>query len=252
MWATPWHERSAVAAFSAAAAAELGKHGYAVEIIRTEVGERASLPAMAATAPVLMWHEVSVLDMRHDVDAMVINFGDDYSDHGAVLENFADAGALGIFHDSSLAGLARQWAAATSPDPYAKLRRMVDVSYEPQKVAAGASLLGDIEALLRNRTMVEWFAAGLCGAVVHDHALAASTADACPGPVTTLSPTASSMTHYVEALLAFIGHVTPRRPLMLTGQALGQTLASFGVHPEDPSVARIGMVLSGMFGTSTS
>ena len=51
-----------------------------------------------------------------------MNFGDSYSAHGAMLDNFADAGVVGIFHDRVLARLAEGWANDTSPDPYARVR----------------------------------------------------------------------------------------------------------------------------------
>jgi hypothetical protein len=254
MWAGPWDERSAIAEFGSQVVEQLVLRGHAVDVLRTEVGRCAALPARPAPSAVRFWGDVSIHELRRDADAVIVNFADDYQFQGGMLHNVADAGVVGIFHDRCLANLAAGYA-STWPDPYAKLRYMVEATYGPHAWRKGEPFLADLETLSGTRPMLEWFAAGVCGAVVHDGNDADVARAACPGPVEVIPiplplEGVDAAARYVDLLLPLVDAAVANRPTVLTGQALGRTLASFGLAPDDPSVNRVGAALSGMLGNA--
>ena len=189
IWAGPWNERSCIAAFGLQMVAELAARGHLVEVVRTELEPDASLTARPSAVPTRWWRDVSIHELRRDVDAVIVNFGDSYSGCGAMLDNFADAGVVGIFHDRILARLADSWVHDTSPDPYARLRRMVDVTYGSGAWRKGP-FLASADAVMHERPMLEWFAAGVCGAITADAWAAGRARRSSAGPVQALTAAA--------------------------------------------------------------
>lgn len=181
-WASPWNERSAIATFSVGVVEELLSRGHAVEVLRTEVGDAATLPPRQVGARVRFWSDVSVRELRHDADVVIVNFGDHYGFHGAMLDNFSDLGVVGIFHDLLLSHLAEGWAHA-SPEADATLRRIVQATYGSIEWNEDEPFRMELGAMARDRPMVEWFASGVAGAVVHAHHYADRVRAVCPGPV---------------------------------------------------------------------
>jgi hypothetical protein len=190
IWGGPWNERSCIAGFGVQIVAELAARGHQVEVVRTELEPDASLPARPSPVRTRWWRDVSIHELRREVDAVIVNFGDSYSAHGAMLENIADVGAVGIFHDHVLARLVANWANETSPDPYARLRRMVDVTYGRGAWRKGQPFLASVDTVIRTRPMLEWFAAGVCGAVISDGQGAKAARGACSGPVEVMTTAA--------------------------------------------------------------
>jgi hypothetical protein len=200
VWAGPWGERSRAAAFGAAIVAELLARGHEVQVVRTEIGARQRERPHRTAAEVRLWQRVNTRELVRASDALVLCLCDDYRACGAALGDFFDLGALGIFLDGSLRGLATGW-----------LRTLPN-----RKAAAGA--LGDAES---------WFASGLAGALLNNAADLASIRDVCPGPVT-LRPSNPGPAAYVDALLPLLEEVIARRPAILAGFAIGKILATLG------------------------
>lgn len=182
VWSGPWNALSWVAEFGSYVVEELVARGAAVDVLRTEVGTAATLPSLSAPGPVRFWGDVSIHQLRRNVDAVIANFGDQYSLHGGLLNNYASVGPIGIFHDHVLVHLAADWA-DTSPDPHAMLRHMVNASYGPAAWSQAEPFLTDRETVAQKRPMLEWFSSGLSGAVVHSSRHLQAARKACPGPV---------------------------------------------------------------------
>ncbi len=181
IWAGPWNEFSAIAKFGCDIVAELCARGHDVQVVRTEIDQAAALPARAAQVPIRFWQEVPFEDFRN-VDAIIANFGNHYPFHGGMIHNFEFFGAIGIFHDSVLAHLAGGWACTTA-NGEVSLRRMATATYGQTTVAPGEIFLADLESVTTTRPMLEFYASGVAGAVVHAQHYADRVRSACAGPV---------------------------------------------------------------------
>jgi hypothetical protein len=226
-WASPWSQRSAVAAFGARVLEELQARGHTVEVLRTETGRAARWPARHIEAQVRAWNQISPTDLARSTDAIVLNISNDFQACGAMLHNFHLLGAIGIFHDLTLGRLVAGWA-RTFPKGRDVLRKMGDAS--------------------------EWFGAGLAGALVTKQRGLERLAASCAGDVRVVSQ-GSDHQHapqqlaraWVDALLALLPAAIERRPLILTGQALGRIFASLGLQPDDPGVQAVARRLDLLF-----
>jgi len=173
VWAGPWDKRSSIAAFGAAIVDELMSRGHDVQVLRTELGAAAKLRGRRSGAHFRTWKDAPLAELAQNTDAIIVNFGDDYLFHGAMLHNFAQFGVVGIFHDRVLTRLAEGWA-RSSPDVETMLRGLVkpaDGAPSGPKGAAGTS------------PMLEWCASGVAGAAVTGERFAEEVCAVCPGPV---------------------------------------------------------------------
>ncbi len=205
-WATPWNAQSAIARFSASVCDALATAGHRVEIVRTETGEGARLPSLAAPFPV---HAPGVLrpeELATGFDAVIVNLGNHYPFHGAAPALLPATPSTAVLHDASMEHFAQEWRHAPDPEPP---HGVLD-----QVVRAGAPLAPALASLA-------------CGAVVHGPHYRAEIKAACPGPVLHLPlayvppvpppplPIAGRIT------VATIGHVNPNKRAEAVIRAMG-------------------------------
>jgi hypothetical protein len=183
VWAGPWNERSSVAEFGAAIVGELMARGHDVQVLRTEVGWAAKLRARRSAAHFRTWKDAPLAELAQNTDVIVVNFGDDYLLHGAMLRDFAKFGVVGIFHDRVLMRLAEGWA-RTSPDVAIMLRRLVKPA-DSARVPGDTASSGRASAAYAG-SMLEWCASGVVGAAVTGERSAQQVRAVCPGPVATI------------------------------------------------------------------
>ena len=200
--------------------------GHRVEIVRTETGEGARLPPLAALFPV---HAPGVLRpeaLAAGFDAVVVNLGNHYPFHGLAPALLPAAPTIAVLHDASMEHFAQEWRRALDPEPP---QGMLD-----RVVCAGAPLAPALASLA-------------CGAVVHGPHYQAEIEAACPGPVLQLplayvpslppppSPIAGRLT------VATIGHINPNKRVEAVIRAMGASprLRALGryvlIGPCDPA-----------------
>ena len=225
-WATPWNQRSAIARFSASVCEALLADGHHVEIVRTETGEGARLPPLAAPVPVHAPGALRSETLTAGFDAVVVNLGNYYPFHGLAPAMLATTSSTAVLHDASMEHFAHEWCRSPDPEPPHEVLDRV--------VRAGASLTPALASLA-------------CGAVVHGPHYQAEVEAACPGPVLHLPlaylppvpppppPIASRLT------VATIGHVNPNKRVEAVIRAMGASprLRALGkyvlVGPCDPA-----------------
>lgn len=226
VWASPWGERSSIAAFGARVVAELLSRGHVVDVVRTERGWGARSRPRATAAAVRPWNAAAVRELVRNSDTFIVNLSHDYPSCGAMLADYQALGALGIVHDPTLRSLTAGWA-RTLPNRRAVLEA-----------------IGDADA---------WCAAGLAGALVHRPENLAVIEAACAGPVHFVPQppdpqSGGSFESYVDTLLRLVNDVIARRPAIMAGVEIGRILSSFGLAPDaqelDELSARIQSLLS--------
>jgi glycosyltransferase involved in cell wall biosynthesis len=183
-WASPWNMHSAIAQSGVSVVTELARRGHAVDILRTEVGEYLDLEPRPAPGPIRRLHDTDPGTVRREHDAIVVNLGNHYGLHGALLNTLPHLGAVVILHDRFYADLVQ--GAFTARDSWPTLRRMVRLTYGDNAISDDQPFYLPTEDMLATRSMLEWFAGLAVGAVVHAKHYATAVRDVCPGPVITI------------------------------------------------------------------
>ena len=180
--------------------------GHRVEIVRTETGEGARLPPLAAPFPV---HAPGVLRpeaLAAGFDAVVVNLGNHYPFHGLAPGLLPTTPSIAVLHDASMEHFAQEWRHDPDPEPPHGVLDQV-VSTEAPLAPALASLA--------------------CGAVVHGPHYRAEIETACPGPVLHLplayAPPLPAPPPPITGRLtvATIGHVNPNKRVEAVIRAMG-------------------------------
>lgn len=203
-WAGPWNKRSAIAAFGGEIVAGLADRGHRVEVFRTETGEQALLPALAAPGPVHAPAALTAELLNGCFDAVLVNMGDHFGFHGAAFPILSRVPAVAVMHDANMDNLTNGLRALAAA-------RVL----EPAWPEAGAVSPLDFAASLS------------VGAVVHSGHYKARVQAACPGAVATI-PLAMSFAELPpprpigeRLVVATIGHVNANKRVDQVVRALG-------------------------------
>ena len=180
-WACPWNARSAIAGFGVLVVAELAARGHEVTVFRTETGEMLGLPPRWAPGPVVPLRDTVPELVARDHDALIVNLGDQYGQHGAAVGALLRVPAMAILHDAFLADLYIGWAEherghSVHPD-------VLRAVYGPAEAESAHPFTLPLDEMAARRPMIEWFAAFAAGAVVHANHYADRVRSVCPGPV---------------------------------------------------------------------
>lgn len=103
LWLSPLHGDSAIARFSELVLRALQKTGCDIAVGSTEVGLSPAPPR-----PFLDHWSVptdKVADLDDQFDAIIVNFGDHFPNHGRGLDALARNRVIGIFHDADMVNL---------------------------------------------------------------------------------------------------------------------------------------------------
>jgi glycosyltransferase involved in cell wall biosynthesis len=241
LWAGPWNERSAIAQVGSRVVAALVQLGHQVEVIRTETGPDTSLPARRSDVPVRFWKESDVRRRTARADALIVNLGDHYGFHGAMLPALFTMNAVGIIHDRVLAHLMLDWALRSARGE-ASLRPLVNALYGPQAWPLGQPFATAFATPGGERTMLELLAGCLAGAIVHAEHYAGPVRSSCPGPVAALGlpllfddlPAPRTIPAR-ELVVASIGVVNANK-------RVDQLLHAIGSHPRLRQVCRVRVI----------
>jgi glycosyltransferase involved in cell wall biosynthesis len=225
-WASPWNQRSAIAAFSAEVTFELTRRGHVVTALRTETGEYAALPLRPAPGPI---HHLDELDdgaLRRDFDVVVAQVGDQYGYHGAVIRRLEPVSTVGVFHDAFIVNLASGYL-HYGGDGGKTLHDLAREVHGAAGMPDGEPFWAELGEMARRRPMVEWLARRCAAAVAHAEHYADRLRDACPGPVATI-PLAFTVpglppgpTPWDRMTLATIGHANTNRRIDQLIMAIG-------------------------------
>lgn len=207
-WAGPWNERSSIAADGRALLGALAAAGHQVEVIRTEAGEAARLPALPAPGPV---HPAGTVlhPALARFDAILVNLGNYYAFHAHAPALLAAAPCVAVVHDVTMEDFAHAWRHAPEAEP----------------------------ALRGAAPMMPALAALGCAAIVHGPHYRAAVEAACPGPVIELPlccvpPVPPSPRPIGSGLLvATVGHVN-------TNKRADQVIRAMGASPRLRAKAR--------------
>ncbi len=233
VWGGPWNQQSAAALTGKDIVVELLSRGHVIDVLRTEVGRAAKLAPLASAVTAHFWSDDSTPDALRNADAIVVNVGDDYNLYGGMLSSFSQLGAVAIFHDSLLANLVHAWAIAS-------VRGTEADRFEPA-----------FQAVTQTRAILEWFASGAVGAVLHAQQDFDCVREACAGPVAVMRPALAGdsehVSRYVDGLLSLLASAISDRPVLLAAQAIGRTLGAFGLDAADPAIERIGVAFDALY-----
>ncbi len=241
LWAGPWNERSAVAQVGSRVVAALTERGHQVEVIRTETGTSAWLPARHSDVPVRFWKDSRVRRRTARADALIVNLGDHYGFHGAMVPALFTMNAVGIIHDRVLAHLVLDWSLRRARGEVS-LRPLVNALYGSQAWPSGQTFATAFATPGGERTMLEVFAGCLAGAVVHAEHYAGPVRSSCPGPVAVLGlpllfddlPAPRTIPAR-ELVVASIGVVNANK-------RVDQLLHAIGSHPRLRQVCRVRVI----------
>lgn len=232
VWGGPWNQQSAAARTGKDIVLELLSRGHLIDVLRTEVGRDAKLASLSSAVTAHLWNDVSTPDVLRNADAIIVNVGDDYNLYGGMLNSFSQLGAVAIFHDSLLANLVYAWAIASGPDTEA------------------ARFESAFQAVTHTRAILEWFASGAVGAVLHTQQDFDCVREACAGPVAVIPAVAGDrmfVSRYVDRLLPIVASAISVRPVLLAEQTIGRTLGAFGLDAADPAIERIATVFDSLY-----
>ncbi len=211
-WVGPWHETSAIARFGAYVCEALAARGVSVTVFRSETGDFAARPPLPpppggalARGANASWTEF---------DAVVVNIGDHFGNHGGALSVLEATPAVVILHDGYLVNLAAGVANGRGDDGW--LRCLVEELYGPDAWPADQPFHAGIETVAQLRPLTEWIAALSGAALTHSRHWEERIRAACPGPVTVRPlaypgrplPPKRSRDSFV---VASIGHINPNR-----------------------------------------
>jgi hypothetical protein len=236
-WVTPRKLRSSIARFAAEVAFELARRGHGVTLLRIGAGGALAVSGRSPPRPARRLDDVPTADLQRQFDVIVVHLGDRCSLYETQLLRLRDLGAAGIFRDAFISKLDSDWATATGPvmrQPVCHTQR--DLAWCP-----GEPFCGELPRVPRRRSMLEWLADQTAGAVANPRHSAGRSRGA--GRHTT--------TVYVDALLPLLQQVVARRPILNARRQLSDTLAEFGLPPDDPAMARVGAALTSMQGTTS-
>ena len=232
VWGGPWNQQSAAARKGLDIVLELLSRGHLIDVLRTEVGRAAKLAFLSSVVTAHLWNDVSTPDVLRNADAIIVNVGDDYNLYGGMLNSFSQLGAVAIFHDSLLANLVYAWAIASGPGT------------EAERFESA------FQAVTHTRAILEWFASGAIGAVLHTQQDFDCVREACAGPVAVIPPPVAGcrtlVSRYVDRLLPIAASAISDRPVLLAEQAIGRTLGAFGLDVADPAIERIATVFDSL------
>ena len=221
-WAAPWNVRSAIARSASDMAFELARRGHEVTVFRTEAGDALALPELSAPGPVACLDDVAAADVRQNFDTVVAHFGNNFSQHGALLTRLYQLEAVGVFHDITVAGLV--WESVGGD--MATMRQLVHATYGD---------IADYEQIAPSDVafqppMLEWLARQTVGAVAHGEHYVDHLRRACPGPVAVI-PLAFAIPElpppapaWIRMTIATMGRVDPSK-------RIDQLLLAVGASP---------------------
>jgi glycosyltransferase involved in cell wall biosynthesis len=169
LWATPFNQRSAIATFSRAVGEELVRKGHVVDIVRTEVGESATIPATTSSLAIVDAPDPSTCEHRYDL--MVVNLGNHQPYHGRCLDFASRYVPFCIFHDADLRDFA--WGVQNGTG--------LDIGTLVRGAAGEADLDPIMPAPARDH--LAFLGSMACGAVVHGPHYRDTIRSATPGPV---------------------------------------------------------------------
>ena len=110
LWLSPLHGHSAIARFSELVLRALQKAGCDIAVGSTEVG-----PSPAPPRPFLDHWSVPanvIADLDDQFDAIIVNFGDHFPNHGLGLDALGRDRVIGIFHDADMVNFGNGMRAA--------------------------------------------------------------------------------------------------------------------------------------------
>jgi glycosyltransferase involved in cell wall biosynthesis len=179
-WMTPFHDKSAIARFSAGIVDALLVQGHEVTVIRSEMGEALAEPPLPTQASLLNWKEKW---KQNQFDILVTSIGDHYPFHGGIIEKSEEIHAVGIFHDWWVFSLFQGWMTAQ----HTKIQgeKLINRLYGPEVLKKYQNLSPDhyFETIVKYFPMTEWMAERLDGALVFSTFYLERVRAACPGPV---------------------------------------------------------------------
>ncbi|MGX1305307.1 glycosyltransferase involved in cell wall biosynthesis [Amorphus suaedae] len=242
-WISPWNTKSAIAQVTKDVADVLIECGQSVTILRSEVLEARDLGLLASDIPSVSLQDISDGEIRDQFDHVLVNVGNNYPFHGAIIDRLYELRPIGIFHDVLLLGLAAGWAYRPGGRGDADLRALIRRAYE-------SDLLGDDESLsdwaameraAAMRPMTEWIARQCSGAVVHAEHYRKRVDQACAGPVVKIPlgaayPDMPPVPQWWGRLtIACIGHANPNK-------RIDQLLLAVAASPVLRNVCRIRVI----------
>ncbi len=159
VWAGPWNDHSAIAAFGVGVVDELAARGHEVEVLRTEVGAELARPPLPAPGSVAAVHERDIGRLNHDRDGIIVNLGNYSGFHAGAVPLMFHSAPLLILHDATLGGLVNGWRQMLGPDGWR------------------------VERFTAGRGSVAPFCGLASGVIVHGEHCRAEAEAACAGPV---------------------------------------------------------------------
>lgn len=254
-WVTPYNTRSAIGRFSRMLAGALSDIGHAVTIVRCETLEVLNGSDVLAGTEVVRWGEVFYRpDFWDPFDTLVYNIGDHYPFHAGVLDLLPKYPGVGIFHDYFLLSLFLGWRNANGGHGAAD--RILDDLYgegAALRLHAANGLADWYEYTGEHFPMTEWIAQQVHGAVANSNSYAERLKRWCGGPVLATPPAAAwaqqafSVEAYVARLVPFLEDSARLRPALRTAADFGHLLTEIGLRPDDPAVARLATLMTGLF-----
>jgi len=173
LWLTPFNVRSAIGVFSREVCNELRSRGHQVRIMSTESGAEADLPRISVDLEVLPPHA----PVPHDVDMVVINYGNHAPYHAATLRIAVAHPALAIFHDAEM----RHFEWGMMDRHHVAIPRLTSDTIPSLGSEAPSDLVDP-----GSRPILEMLSAMSIGAIVHGPHYEPTISAACPGPVSIL------------------------------------------------------------------
>lgn len=173
LWLTPINVRSAIGIFSLEVCNELRARGHHVRIMRIESGPEADLPCLPGDIEIL----TPASGVPHDVDLIVINYGNHAPYHAGALKIAAEHPALAIFHDAEMRHF--EWGMVDRHSlalPRMGTDTISTLNEDPPEDLVDPG----------SRPILELLSAMSVGAIVHGPHYQPTIAAACPGPVRVL------------------------------------------------------------------
>ena len=173
LWLTPFNVRSAIGVFSQEVCNELRARGHDVRIMRIETGPEADLPCLSGDFEIL----TAESGVPHDVDLIVINYGNHAPYHAGALRIAAEHPSLAIFHDAEMRHF--EWGVMNRHSlslPRLTSDTIPSISEDPPQDLVDPD----------SRPILEILSAMSVGAIVHGPHYLPTIAAACSGPVAVL------------------------------------------------------------------
>jgi len=185
-WCMPVDERSGIARFGWAIAAELAQRNHDLTVLASDIE-----PAAAAVPSGIKRQSIEAAHAgayNEAFDAVFYNVGDHFAFNGRILDIVDAVPGIGIFHDASILNFFLGWSQRAGLDAEVAERMVFKHcgASGAQRFRQRASE-SDRFSLCAELPMIEWIAERTWGAIAHAGHYFGRIRAACPGPATMIT-----------------------------------------------------------------